>query len=111
MERLSFHLPGEHTVVFNDDDTIDNVMSKPFNERSMFMAWMECNKQYYDTTSLLFSEFPRNYVWQRKDKIWTPRKRGFIIGRLYHVSPGSGEKYYLRTLLNFVKGRTSFEEI
>jgi hypothetical protein len=42
VERLSFHLPGEHTIVFNDDDTIDDVMSRPLNERSMFMAWMEC---------------------------------------------------------------------
>ena len=38
VERLSFHLPGEHTVMFNDDDTIDDVMSRPLNERSMFMA-------------------------------------------------------------------------
>ena len=77
MERLSFHLPGEHTVVFNDDDTIDNVMSKPFNERSMFMAWMECNKQYVDAQNLLYSEFPGSYVWQRKEKVRTSCKRGF----------------------------------
>lgn len=51
------------------------------------------------------------YTVNSQDKIWTPRKRGFTIGRLYHVSPGSGERYYLRTLLNFVKGPTSFEEI
>ena len=44
VERLSFHLTGEHTIVFNDDDTIHDVMSRPLNERSMFMAWMKCNK-------------------------------------------------------------------
>ena len=32
------------TVVFNDDDTINDVMSRPLNERSMFMAWIKCNK-------------------------------------------------------------------
>ena len=44
VERLSFYLPGEDTIVFDDDDTIDDVMSRVLNERSMFMAWMECNK-------------------------------------------------------------------
>ena len=37
VERLSFHLLGEHTVVFNDDDTVDDVMSRPMSERSMFI--------------------------------------------------------------------------
>ena len=44
VERLSFHVAGEHTVVFNDDDTVDDVISRPTSKRSMFMAWMECNK-------------------------------------------------------------------
>ena len=38
VERLIFHLPGEHIVVFNDDDTIEDVVSRPMNERSMLMA-------------------------------------------------------------------------
>ena len=45
------------------------------------------------------------------EKVWTPRKRGFSIGKLYHVVPGCCERYYLRTLPNFAKGPTSFEDI
>ena len=105
VERLSFHLPDEHTIVFNDDDTVDDVMSRPMSERSMFMSWIECNKRYENAKNLLYGEFPESYVWKKKQKVWTPRKRGFSIGRLYHVAPGCGERYYLRTLLNFVRGR------
>ncbi|KAK9669431.1 hypothetical protein RND81_13G129500 [Saponaria officinalis] len=51
------------------------------------------------------------FVWKKKRREWIPRQRGFSIGRIYHIFPGSGERYYLRTLLNFVKGPTSFEDI
>ena len=43
--------------------------------------------------------------------MWTSRKREFSIGRLYKVALGRGERYYLRTLLKFVKEQTSYEEI
>jgi hypothetical protein len=39
------------------------------------------------------------------------RKRGFAIGRMYYAHPTSGERYYLRMLLNYVKGATSYEHL
>jgi hypothetical protein len=39
------------------------------------------------------------------------RKRGFAIGRMYYALPTSGERYYLRMLLNYVKGATSYEHL
>ncbi|KAL8152827.1 LOW QUALITY PROTEIN: hypothetical protein V2J09_010595 [Rumex salicifolius] len=38
-------------------------------------------------------------------------KGGTIIGRTYHASPGSGERYYFRIMLNHVKGPTCYEDI
>jgi hypothetical protein len=38
-------------------------------------------------------------------------KRGFAIGRMYYVHPTSSEHYYLRMLLNCVKGATSYEHL
>ena len=61
--RLSFHFRGEPTIVFNDDETIDDVISRPMNERSMFMSWMECYKQYDHARNNLYNEFPGSYVW------------------------------------------------
>ncbi|XP_074265824.1 uncharacterized protein LOC141588274 [Silene latifolia] len=51
------------------------------------------------------------YVWKRDEKRWSERERGFSLGRMHHMSPGGGELYYMRTLLNFVKGPTSYEDI
>jgi hypothetical protein len=39
------------------------------------------------------------------------RKRGFAIGWMYYAHPTSGERYYLRMLLNCIKGATSYEHL
>ncbi len=39
------------------------------------------------------------------------RKRGFAIGRMYYAHSTLGECYYLRMLLNCVKGATSYEHL
>jgi hypothetical protein len=39
------------------------------------------------------------------------RKRAFAIGRMYYAHLTSGEHYYLRMLLNYVKGATSYEHL
>ncbi|KAH0729428.1 hypothetical protein KY289_000616 [Solanum tuberosum] len=51
------------------------------------------------------------WVWNRRDKKWTRRKKGHTVGRIYFAHPGSGECFYMRMLLNFFKGCTSFESI
>jgi len=72
---------------------------------------MDANKKYPMARELTYNEFPSKFVWNEKKKHWNPRKRGFKIGRIYFVHPGSGQLYYLRTLLNYCKGPTSFEDI
>lgn len=87
------------------------MVNRPSVDWSMFLAWMQCNAKFSEARELRYSEFPEKFVWNRRDHEWTPRKKGFSIGRLYHASPVSGERYYLRTLLNYVKGPTCFEDI
>lgn len=51
-----------------------------------------------------------HYVWNGKQ--WKKRvKYQSVIGRMYHVSPSDGERYYLRLLLLHVNGAKSFEDI
>ncbi|XP_031127792.1 uncharacterized protein LOC116029887 [Ipomoea triloba] len=77
VERLSFHLQDCQSIIFEDDDKIEDVLNRPTKDIRQ----------------------------------WHPRKRGFAIGRIFYVPPGSGEIYYLRCLLNVVRGPTNFEDI
>lgn len=58
VERLKFHLPGEQSVVFQDEDVLDDVLENPSNKTSMFIAWMEANKIYPEAKYLTYNEFP-----------------------------------------------------
>ncbi|XP_076905905.1 uncharacterized protein LOC143561816 [Bidens hawaiensis] len=61
--RVPFHLPGQQTVVFAEDDAVEDVLSKPSVGSSKFIAWMECNKQYGLARTLTYTEFPTKFAW------------------------------------------------
>nr|KAJ0194029.1 hypothetical protein LSAT_V11C800414390 [Lactuca sativa] len=109
--RLPFHLPGKQNVVYGADDDIENVLNKQSVSSSMFLSWMTCNEHNADARKLSYVAFPTKFVWKQEDRCWEPRKKGFSIGRIHTVSPNLGEAYFLRILLNKVKGPKSFEDI
>ncbi|XP_019149758.1 PREDICTED: uncharacterized protein LOC109146546 [Ipomoea nil] len=111
VERLSFHLPNQQSVVFADDDPVDNIISHPTILQSMFLEWFEANKTYPAARELTYAEMPTKFVWKKNVRKWQPRKRGFAIGRVFNVPPSTGEIFYLRCLLNKVKGPTSYLDI
>jgi hypothetical protein len=111
VERLNFHLENEQPIVFDDSDYLDNVLNQPNIKRTKFTEWMTTNSLYEEARELTYSDFPSKWVWQNKDKEWTLRKKGRCVGMIFYSHPASGERFYLRMLLNIVKGPQSFEEI
>ncbi len=77
----------------------------------MLTEWFKTNQESEVARSLTFNQFPQQRVWNRKLKRWTMHKKGFAIGRMYYAHPTSGERFYLRMLLNCVKGATSYEHL
>ncbi|CAH1417183.1 unnamed protein product [Lactuca virosa] len=109
--RLPFHLPNQQQIVYGKDDDIDDVLDKPFVAASKFTSWMECNAIDSEARKLTYAEFPTKFVWILNGRFWKRRKVGKAIGRIHSVSPNPGETYFLRILLNKVKGLTSFDDI
>nr|XP_016503039.1 PREDICTED: uncharacterized protein LOC107821146 [Nicotiana tabacum] len=112
VERLSFHLPNNQTVIFSDDDPIDAVVNTPTVKESIFLRWFEANKTFAEARELTYVEFSLKFVWKQNLKRWEKRRTSaFSIGRIFFVPPSSGEQYYLRLLLNVVKGPKSYEDL
>ncbi|XP_023916072.1 uncharacterized protein LOC112027653 [Quercus suber] len=111
VQRLSFHNEDKQPVVFEDTNYFNNVVDKPDIGKSKFTEWMKANALYEEARELTYSEFSTKWVWHRRDKEWKLRKSGRCIGRIYYAHPTSGEWFYLRMLLNVIKGARSFEEM
>ncbi|GJR15905.1 DNA helicase PIF1, ATP-dependent [Tanacetum coccineum] len=110
-ERLPFHLQDEQSVLFDATDSIDFTLEKESVKETKFIQWMELNKTDTFARTLLYAEIPKFYVWNSQKRIWTPRQRGFSLGRIHHVPPSWGELFYLRVLLNKVKGLEEWSDL
>lgn len=111
VERLTFHLENEQHVIYGDNDPLEDVVRRKSIHQTKFWAWMHANKVYPEAKSLTYNEFPTKFVWKADKHRWSPRKVGFAIGRLHFVPPGTGELFYLRTLLNYIRGPTSYADL
>ncbi|XP_031095061.1 uncharacterized protein LOC115999345 [Ipomoea triloba] len=111
VERLSFHLPNEQSIIFDDDDVVGDVVNRPTVAHSMFTAWFEANLKYTQARQLTYAEMPTKFVWKKDKREWNPRQRKWAIGRIFYVPPNCGELFYLRCLLNMVRGPTCFDDI
>lgn len=110
--QLQVHLPGMHMVGFKDTDSLEDIANRASSQMSMLTEYFTKNREDPKARGLLYREFPEHYRWIKSQKRWVPRKiKRLQIGRLIYASPGEGERYYLRVLLNHVRGPTSFEAI
>ena len=107
--RLTVHLPKEQPVYFRSGNEEAAFLAAATKETTL-TAWFKLNQSDPAAHIYFYRDIPLHYVFNEKNKIWTPRKRFFnVIGRVYSVSPRDIEKFCLRLLLNNVKGATGFD--
>uniref|UniRef100_A0A0E0RC29 Helitron helicase-like domain-containing protein n=1 Tax=Oryza rufipogon TaxID=4529 RepID=A0A0E0RC29_ORYRU len=110
--QLQLHLPGMHMVTFRGSDNLEDVVAREAASRTMLTEYFRMNQVNSDANNYLYREFPEHFVWQKGEKIWTRRKTKKIqIGRLVAAHPSEGERYFLRVLLNHVRGAKSPEDL
>ena len=108
---LELHLPGMHRVVFNTVEPISEIISRGAQQDTTLTGYFTCCTSNESARALTYQEFPQKFVWNKKTHKWTPRQKGYAIGRMYFASPNSGKRFYLRLLLTVVKGPTSFDNL
>ncbi|XP_020876690.1 ATP-dependent DNA helicase PIF1-like [Arabidopsis lyrata subsp. lyrata] len=97
--------------MYDDDDDVDEVLTKEANQTSQLLEWMKTNSRDDFAKTLTYAEFPFWFVWNKKIKEWTDRQRNIAFGRIHHFTPAAGNLFYMRMLLNKATGATCFEDL
>ncbi|ONM17788.1 DNA helicase-like protein, partial [Zea mays] len=98
-------LYGEYIV------SICMVLNKDNIDKSMLTEYFRANQLFDWASNYLYREFPEVARWWPGAKKWTARQQRVQVGRIVSAHPEEGERYYLRVLLNHVRGATSFESL
>ncbi|CAN7132097.1 unnamed protein product, partial [Brassica rapa subsp. narinosa] len=105
---FAFHI---HKRKPSETDNLGRVVRKPGIEKTMFTEWMVLCRRSAFARTLTYVQIPQYFVWNNSSKVWTERKKGKAIGRIVAVHPSSGDRYYLRILINKIKGPRSYDEL
>ncbi|KAB2624893.1 hypothetical protein D8674_016553 [Pyrus ussuriensis x Pyrus communis] len=102
VERKQIHLPNMHQVQFRADESITNILHDESTRKTMLTEFFTLNHVDAEARHYLYMEIPSHYRWIQAQRKWSKRM---------NLSPAEGEKFYLRILLNHVKGPTSFTNL
>lgn len=105
------YLLGEYYIVFDEFVRLEDVISKEDVEKIMLIVWFVVCEMYEEVRELTYVELFIRFVYYILGKLWVFRKIGVVIGRVVYVSLAVGDKYFLRILVNVVKGFTCFEDL
>uniref|UniRef100_A0A1S4BAU6 Helitron helicase-like domain-containing protein n=1 Tax=Nicotiana tabacum TaxID=4097 RepID=A0A1S4BAU6_TOBAC len=109
--NLQLHLPDRQTVCYWSKQNLQNVIAWEYATLTMLTEYFRTCSRDTEARQYLYKEFPEYYVWNSQGKIWTKRKTRSVIGRIATANPREGERYYLRLLLNHVRGPLSFKDL
>ncbi|XP_042969154.1 uncharacterized protein LOC122301854 [Carya illinoinensis] len=108
---LHLHLEDQHPVTFRANDDLINIVNLDRSRKSMLTEFFALNRVDENAKRLLYKEFLEYYVWNQQNKDWTPQKKKTVIGRIVTANPFEGKRYYLRILLNHVRGPLLFDDL
>ena len=82
------------------------------NHDTTLTAWFKLNEHDASANKYLYAEIPHHYVFNKTRKQWCERKliEKPIISRMFFVNSLDHERFYIRLLLQHVRGATSFED-
>lgn len=110
---LQLHLDGCQLVRFKENTQIQSIAKNDLASRTTLTEffWMNKHNTAANESKLLYKNFPEKFVWNGTARTWKERQRLDVIGRIVTASPNEGERYYLRLLLNHIKGPTSYDDL
>ena len=77
---LQVHLPGQHMVLFNTNESPQVVSSRVEREQTMLTGYFRLNQLNHSARCFTFQEIPLHFVWDPEKKEWRKRQCGGTIG-------------------------------
>ncbi|XP_022853255.1 uncharacterized protein LOC111374750 [Olea europaea var. sylvestris] len=108
---LQLYTEDAQMATYNESDDLSKVINREFIHRTMLTEFFKMNISDEKARNLLYKEFPTYFVWNAFMRIWTPRKKKNVMGRIVAANPSEGERYFLRVSLNHIKRPKSFENL
>ncbi|CAG8813910.1 12397_t:CDS:2, partial [Cetraspora pellucida] len=81
--QLHVHLPGKHRVIFRDDEPLEDIINRSNTEKTTLTAWFEANAMYPEARRLAYTDFPTQWVYDKRTKKWKPRQKGAQLRYLF----------------------------
>ena len=71
---------------------------------------MLTNQSNKNPRHLLYVNFFTEWVWYKDEKKWKKRQSGRSIGKLIYIHLAVSKLYYIKLLLNEIRGPTCLEQ-
>lgn len=65
--RLSFHLPGERSCTFSENESLEKVVRRERHKHSQLEAFFLLNQSDPNARQYTYDEIPQYYVWNETD--------------------------------------------
>ncbi|CEP08612.1 hypothetical protein [Parasitella parasitica] len=67
-QRLQVHLEDEQLVFYQEQDTLENVVSNAADRETTLTYWIKASIMYPEAKTVLDPNFPENFVWNTSNK-------------------------------------------
>ena len=86
--QLQLHLPDMQSVIYNEVENLEDVVSHPGSNRTTLTEYFSKNHEDRTARKILYREFPGHYRWIKGKKVWQIRKQKLgQIGRICLCKP------------------------
>ncbi|GJT53957.1 ATP-dependent DNA helicase PIF1-like protein [Tanacetum coccineum] len=108
---LDYHLPEKNAITLRDAKDLPALLEREDISIIMFTDWFELNKKYPGPENIPMLKYHNTMCGMQKTKNRSDINKKKCTGRIVYSTPASRERYFLRMLLNVVRGAWSFTEL
>jgi len=64
-------LPGQHNVIFNENEDLAVVAERAAHQKTTLTAYFAYKAQNVDGRNVVYADFPVDHVWKIRGKVWS----------------------------------------